>query len=113
MLLSTIGGGDEREAFEERSDSCLGESRISPVILERCPKLLQGQLARFICMAAKRGEHLSRKVAAHCDVTYQSDVFTNAHRDWRIALLVLDPQHSPKKLRFLNDRDHLRSMVEA
>ena len=50
MLLSTIGGGDEREAFEERSDSCLGESRISPVILERCPKLLQGQLARFLAV---------------------------------------------------------------
>ena len=113
MLLSTIGGGDKREAFEERSDSCLDESRVSPVILERCRKLLQGQLARFICMTAKRGEHLSRKVAAHCDVTYQSDVLTHAHRDRRIALLVLDPQHSPKKLGFLDDRDHLRTMVEA
>ena len=113
MLLSTIGGGDEREAFENRGDSCLDESRVSPVIFERCRELLQGQMARLICMAAKRSEHLGRKVAAHRDVTYQSDVFTHAHRDWRIALLVLDPQHSPKKLRFLNDRDHLRTMVEA
>lgn len=113
MLLSTIGGGDEREAGEERRDPSPDEGRICSVIFERGPKLLQGQLARFLLVAAKRCEHLCSKVAAHYDVAYQSDVFAHPHRDRCAALLVLDTQHAPKKLRFLDDGDHLRAMVEA
>ena len=45
MLLSTIGGGDECEAFEERSDSCLDESRVSPVIFERFRELFALEVA--------------------------------------------------------------------